>query len=113
MALAIWAAVIAWPENDNSRKINSRIGRPPASPTPFLEIGCPLIATAAISVKLSVLSRYGITGGRLAAEQFQRCLKSFLPGLDQLGFLRLLFAKGERGVSVSFQFRQVRASSFE
>ena len=22
MALAIWAAVIAWPENDNSRKIN-------------------------------------------------------------------------------------------
>src|SRR5580700_8494598 len=27
MALAIWAAVIAWPENDNSRKINSRICR--------------------------------------------------------------------------------------
>ena len=27
MALAIWLAVIAWPENDNSRKINSRMGR--------------------------------------------------------------------------------------
>jgi hypothetical protein len=35
-------------------------------------------------------------------------LKSFLPGFNQLGFFRLLFAQGECRLSVGFQAGQVR-----
>src|ERR1700730_13584514 len=102
IALPIWAAVIGWPENDNSRRINSRIGRRPR----------PVSAAAGISGKLSVLSR-GSGTGRSFAEQCQRRLKSFLPGFNQLGFFGLLFAQGECRLSVGFQAGQVRASALK
>ena len=104
---------MGWPENEQFPR-DQFPDRPAPAPLPrFLELARPLTAAAVINGKLSVLSRCGITGRSFAAEQFQRRLKSFLPGFDQLGFLGHLFAQGERGLSVNFQIRQVHASSFE
>jgi len=54
--------------------------------------------------------RFGIADGNFPAEDFHRRLKSFLTGLDQLGFLGFLFAQRQRRLSISFQRVQIGES---